>query len=401
MSPARTMITDARLPGLAELLDPDRLAARIEQAGAQLSRRSHLRYKPGTSCVAGIVLDDGDAFGYVVSEAARAKLDKIIGRADPAAILLHDRERNLIIARAEADRDLPALADPQSALAAIRPGPPASLRTLAYKPQRRWVGLAGRPGEPPVLLRAYRRTTVADAHRRLAWYGELTGSRRALGWRARSGLIATTFQPGTSLADLIERRAADDDALHGCGVALARLHDQPPLPGPTVRRADPAATADLIAVILPDEATRARQILDRLRATAPTAGPIRPCHGDFSTDQVIIADLSDVSCPRGQLGSDNSAGRRDGAGVDLIDFDRSGLGDPAADLAGLPAAGLGAAAFDRVLVGYRTVRPVPAGLGWQVARGLLLRAAEPFRVGAIDWAAAIPERLDRIEEALP
>ncbi len=404
MSATRTMITDARLPGLAELLEPDRLATRIEAAGARLSRRSHLRYKPGTSCVAGIILDDGDAFGYAVSEAARPKLDKIIRRAGPDAILVHDRERNLIIARARADRDLPALADPQAALAAVRPGPPATLRTLAYKPQRRWVGLADRPGEPPLLLRAYWPATVADAHRRLTWYESLTGTRRIVGWDARTGLIATTFQPGTSLAEQIDRDTADDSALHDCGVALARLHDHPALPGPTVRQADPAATVALIGVLLPDQEARAQRILDRLDATAPTARPVMPCHGDFSADQVIVgpgADLSEVSCPMTQLGSDKPVGRREGAGITLIDFDRSGLGDPAADLVGLSAAGLETAAFDRVLTGYRTVRPVPAGLDRQLARALLLRAAEPFRSGATDWPAAIPERLTQIEEALP
>ncbi len=405
MSPTRTMITDAGLPGLADLLEPDRLAARIEAAGARLSRRNHLRYKPGTSCIAGIALADGDAFGYVVSEAARPKLDKIIRRAVPGSILVHDRERKLIIARAEADRDLPTLADPQSALAAIRPGPPAGLRTLAYKPQRRWVGLADRSGESPLLLRAYRRSTVADAHRRLTWYEHLTGNRRLVGWRTGSGLIVTTFQPGISLAELIEGRSVGTphgsaaEALYSCGVALARLHDHPPVPGPSVRQADPAATVDLIKILLPEQAARARRILDRLRDSAPPAVMPRPCHGDFSADQVIIAseaDLSEVSGPRGQLGSDKSA-----AGVQLIDFDRSGLGDPAADLAGLPAAGLEGSAFDLVLDGYRTVCPVPAGLDWQIARALLLRAAEPFRSGATDWATAIPERLAQIEEALP
>lgn len=383
MSPAATMITDARLPGLAELLDQDRLAARIGETGARLT---HLRYKPGTSCVAGIALADGDAFGYGVSDAARPKLDKIIRRADAGAVLVHDRDRNLIIARARTDRDLPALADPQAALATIRPGPAATFRTLAYKPQRRWVGLARRSGEPPLLLRAYRPATVADAHRRLTWYESLTGIRRVVGWDPRSGLIGTSYQPGTSLAELIDRDAADDSALHGCGVALARLHDHPARPGPTVRRADPAATVALIGVLLPDQAARARRILDRLDATAPTAGSAVPCHGDFSADQVIIGP---------------GAGRREGAGIAMIDFDRSGLGDPAADLAGLPAAGLASAEFDRVLAGYRTVRPVPAGLDWQLARALLLRSAEPFRSGDSDWPTAIPERLTRIEEALP
>ncbi|WP_152362874.1 aminoglycoside phosphotransferase family protein [Microlunatus speluncae] len=396
MSATSTMIIDAGLRGLAALLDPDRLSSVLERAGVRLARRSHLRYKPGTSCLAGIVLDDGVAFGYAVADSAGPKLDKIIRKTDPAAVLVHDRDRNLIIARARADRDLPALADPHAALAAIRPGPSATLRTLAYKPQRRWVGLASRAGEPPLLLRAYRPATVADAHRRLTWYEHLTGGRRIVGWQPRSGVIATSFQPGASLADLIDHGTATDTNLHDTGVALARLHDHPPLSGPTVRQADPAATVALIGVLLPEQSARAERILARLRATAPAAVAPQPCHGDFSADQVIIhnhhADLSEMSSPMTQLGSDKSVG--------LIDFDRSGLGDPAADLAGLPAAGLGPAAFDRVLAGYRTVRPMPAGLDWHLAHALLLRAAEPFRSGAADWAAAIPERLTRIEEAL-
>ncbi|MFC7621883.1 phosphotransferase family protein [Microlunatus sp. GCM10028923] len=364
------MITDPALPGLATLLG--------------LPGLTQLRYKPGTSCVAAITHPDGDAFGYVVSAAARPKLDKLIRKAPPGTIIDHDRDRNLIIARAAADRDLPALADPAAATAALLPGPAPEFRTLAYKPQRRWVALASRGSGEPVLVRAYRRTTVADAQDRLAWFGRLTGTRRSLGWDAERAVIITGYEPGVSLADLIGTGAATDAMLTGCGVALARLHDQPPVPGPAVRQADPAATVALIRILLPGQAARAEAILDRLRASAPAAVPPVPCHGDFSVDQVIIP-------PTGAAHPEPT----------LIDFDRSGLGDPAADLAGLQAAGLGPAAVDRVLAGYRTVRPVPAGLDWHRARALLLRAAEPFRTALPDWPDRIPVLLARIEETLP
>jgi aminoglycoside phosphotransferase len=361
------MITDTALPGLEALL--------------RLPGLTQLRYKPGTSCVAAIARPDGPAFGYAVSADARPKLDKLIRKAPPGTIIDHDRERNLIIARAGADRDLPALADPDAATASVLPGPPPAFRTLAYKPQRRWVALASRAGTVPVLLRAYRRSTVADAHARLAWFDRLTGTRRALGRDDRYAVIATRFEPGSSLAELIESGAATDAMLTGCGVALARLHDQPLVPGPAVRQADPAATVALLGVLLPGQAPRAEALLDRLRAAVPPRVPPVPCHGDFSADQVIIPAA--------------------GSPPTLIDFDRSGLGDPAADLAGLSAAGLGPAAVDRVLAGYRTVRPVPAGLAWHRARALLLRAADPFRTAAPDWPERIPLLLDRIEETLP
>lgn len=364
------MITDAALPGLQALLEFPGL--------------TQLRYKPGTSCVAGIARPDGPAFGYAVSADARPKLDKLIRKAPPGTIIDHDQERNLVIARAAADRDLPALADPAAAAASLLPGRPPAFRTLAYKPQRRWVALASRDGAEPVLLRAYRRATVTDAHTRLAWFDRLTGTRRALGRDDRYAVIATRFEPGTSLAELIGTGAATDAMLTGCGTALARFHDQPPVTGPAVRQADPAATVALLGVLLPGQTARAEAILDRLRATTPPTVPPVPCHGDFSADQVIIP-------PAGATGTQPT----------LIDFDRSGLGDPAADLAGLSAAGLGPDAVDRVLAGYRTVRPVPAGLAWHRARALLLRAADPFRTAAPDWPARIPVLLDRIEETLP
>ncbi|GAB3757347.1 phosphotransferase family protein [Microlunatus parietis] len=364
------MITDRALPGLPILLETDGV--------------TQLRYKPGTSCVAAIARPDGPAFGYAVSPAARPKLDKLIRKAPPGTIIDHDQERNLIMARAAADRDLPALADPAAAAVSLLPGPPPAFRTLAYKPQRRWVALASQVGHEPVLLRAYRRTTVADAYLRLARFDRLAGTRRSLGWDADYAVIATSFEPGESLAELIESGAATDAMLTGCGAALARLHDHQPFPGAPVREADPAATVALLGVLLSDQASRAQGILDRLRATAPARVPPVPCHGDFSADQVIIP-------PAGSTRTEPT----------LIDFDRSGLGDPAADLAGLSAAGLGPDAVDRVLAGYRTVRPVPAGLDWHRARALLLRAADPFRTASPDWPADILANLDRLEEAMP
>ena len=105
----------------------------------------------------------------------------------------------------------------------------------------------------------------------------------------------------------------------------------------------------------------------------------RQLHGDFSADQVIV----------------DPAGR-----IAITDWDRAGRADPAVDLGSLRAAGLDPTAYAEVLSGYTTVRPLPAGVDWHLARARLLRLVEPLRRARPDWRQQISTRLGELESQI-
>jgi aminoglycoside phosphotransferase (APT) family kinase protein len=120
-------------------------------------------------------------------------------------------------------------------------------------------------------------------------------------------------------------------------------------------------------------------VVQRLAATAPAGNPKVLCHGDFSTDQVVVDS-------HGEPG--------------LIDWDRAGVGDPATDLAGVEAAGLVGAQLTDLLEGYRRLRPVPDHLDWHLAQARLMRAADPFRSGAPAWPDLVAANVAMVEQTL-
>jgi hypothetical protein len=381
-------LADPQLPGLATIGDETALRAVLSAVGEELVERGYLRYKPGTSLVAALRLGSGPAFAYAVSAAARPKLDKLVDRAPEGSLICSAPAEGLLIARAAADRDLPALARADR-LAALLPAAaqPEGWQTLAYKPQRRWVG---RPTGTPVgcghLLRAYR---PMDLARMLpSWRLAACVAERARGVRlpevrsssSRYGVAAVSWLPGEPLDRLLAADAAPVGALREVGAGLARVHDT------LVRRAvgRPATTALRAAervlrelgAVLPEHRGRAAGLVRRLTSGAPETAWTHPVHGDFSTDQVI-------------LGSDGAVG--------FADWDRAGWGDPAADLGSLRAAGLPDPAYSEVLQGYADVRALPTGIDWYVAVAGLVRLTEPFRTCQNHWRTEITDRLAGLE----
>ncbi|WP_152352537.1 aminoglycoside phosphotransferase family protein [Brachybacterium subflavum] len=386
--PAETRALIARerdLPALGLLLDPGALAARG-------MRVRYLRLKPGTSVVAGLETPVGPAFALATSPRAAVKLEKAAVRAPEGSVLHHDRALRLLIARPRADRRLPGL----RSLARRASHSPAAL-TLAYKPQRRWVGRRqGAEGAAvgPV-LRLYRRGDLAGLGAR--WpRAEADGPLplrvpRILAEHPRRGLLATEVLLGTRL-DLLEDGSARCEALREAGRGIARWHRLPvparaasPLP-------DPRDLAAQITALLPEEGERAAEIAARLAAALPAdgrgggqggssaqgAGAAVWCHGDFSADQLLV-------------GPD---------GLALLDWDRSGAGPRSRDLATADAAGLSASAWEALLTGYDEISPVPADLGTARAHARLARAAEPLRTGDPAWPRALRAALAETEALL-
>lgn len=403
---AALVARDPALPGLPVLLDDDLLA---EFVGRPVGRR-YLRYKHGTSCVLGgvVELPDGPAEVFVTAygAAGTAKLHKTVKARPPASVLVTDPDRGLLAGLATADRDLPflaLLADAarlQRVLRAVLPDSAGwdgtSWTTLSYKPQRRWVGLLESAGGRRVVLRAYRPADVIAAEHAVRALQELPPrTPRLLGVDRALGLLVLEYVEGRTADRLPASSAGSGKSL---GTALARLHSCPPgllaLQSPAEGADALRAAAEQVGVLLPEFGPAAQELAGALSRRLMALSPDRVViHGDFSRDQVLI-------------GADGE--------VTLLDLDRAGEGDPAFDLASLSASlaaqdVLGAAGparyaaelMTQVRAGYAAARALPReeAVVVHTAALLLRRAAEPFRLCLPDWADRVRAMLVAATEA--
>lgn len=416
---ARLLAADPDVPGLRLLLDDaaltswlaDRLGPSAVPAGA---RRRYLRWKPGAGGVARVRVGTADLFLAVWHRDSAAKRDKTVLRGG-RSVLVDDRDALAVLGLPAADRDLPALSrvlgpGPRLALGRLDPvDEPARQRlrraggtdrptaTLAWKPQRRWVGLSGSEGRGRVVLRAYPPEVLEDVRRRYEAVGRtLPGAPAVLGQDRRRGLLAVEHLPGRGLDRLTGADAAGPD--HATGVLLARLHGArerelgaglgglPVLDVDEECRAVEAA-ARTVGLLAPDAgaAALAREVVAALRSL-PVPEPVL-LHGDLSADQVVVA-------PSG--------------GTGLIDLDEVALGPACYDLAGITASwwldepGSAAARVTALLEGYTEGGGVPGpdGLRVRLAAHLLRRAPEPFRSGRRRWAGRVRDAVRCAEQVL-
>lgn len=171
------------------------------------------------------------------------------------------------------------------------------------------------------------------------------------------------------------------------GAALGRLHRhttgtrQHPLP------LHPRRSASAVAAIAPWLADAAWRLAERVVTALEALPPASPAelHGDLSPDQVVMA--TQVSHK-----------------VRLIDFDRSGAGDPMRDLGSWAAScrrlqleGL----IDPFLQGYADHHPAdPRRIAAWEALAQLSAATDPFRHRESGWAHRMQTTLTLGEEAL-
>lgn len=364
---------DAELGGLGVLLDPQALRAWLGEhaVDSAQARTTYVRYKPGTSLTAGLEVAGGPAFGYAVAPHAAPKLDKLVSRAPVGSVLAHDPQRRLAVVRPVADRDLPGL----------RADSIGALRILAYKPQRRLVGVVRTPRGATSVLRCYRPPDMAAAVDRWPAPG---GPIRVPAVRAVHPGLGTMLLdrlPGAPLPTL--RGRAADDAWLRTGRMLGRWHVQA---GPAARSMpsiDLNRVAAEVAWLLPDEADRAADLAARLSTRHEAEPDPVWCHGDFSGDQVLIDEEGEPA---------------------LLDWDRSGSAPPASDLATADAAHADLAEqestrrWQALLAGYTEVRAEPPRLKAARARAHLRRVAEPFRHADPQWPERVRRRLDLVEE---
>ncbi|MFC5380493.1 phosphotransferase [Aquipuribacter nitratireducens] len=429
----RLLAAEPDVPGLRLLLDAEALAGWAAATGAHPLADGryavrYLRWKPGAGGVARLVPAERalpEVFLAVWHTGAAAKLAKGVGRAGRHAVHV-DPDRLALVARAAGDRDLPGLrlvAPAAGDEVPARPGRDVrralrgrtSLRPLAWKPGRRWVGRASSPDGAldPVVVRAYR---PADLGRAVEGWRTVAGppgppgaagrvrAPRPLAVDARRGLLVTEHLPGVPLDRLLAvGDARVEGALAAAGAVLADLHRLGP-PRPPAQPADPLA-AEIAAVRAAGRMLR-RLRPDVLDATAGRtsgatlvddvvrgllrggSGPLGPVHGDLSADQILV----------------DARGR-----VSVLDLDEAGRGPLVADVADLAASWLveaPAAADDRLgrlLDGYAARGgswPDPDALRPWLAARLLRRAVAPFRTGSPTWAEQTDELLRRVRGVL-
>lgn len=429
----RLLAAEPHVPGLPLLLDDGALRSWLQErmqdrraVPSDVTLRPYLRWKPGAGGVARVDLGPGtgELFLAVWHRGSEDKLRKTVERGGPDCVVV-DEGRMAVLAGPGADRDLPGLVrlrrrggatllrrlhpvDDDAARRLRRAAGAGDPVTLAWKPQRRWVGRAGAEEAtdgggapqvtPAVVLRAQRPDAARASAQGYRTVRSVLGGAapRLLGTDLRRGLLAVEHLTGTTLD-----RSVDDDraeaAATAAGALLARLHSAEPRrpaggPGaggrPTPDERDLVRTAAAqLALLVPDAGSGA--VAELVLASLDRLGrqPQVLVHGDLSADQVLV--------------------RPDGR-VALLDLDEARRGEAAGDLAGAAAAwwlddprraGVLVAALH---TGYAAAGTLPAAdvLRVRTAAHLLRRAAEPFRLGAVDWPGAVRSRVSAARDVL-
>ena len=395
LSPADAEIAarDTRLPGLAAVLDAPSLARR---AGLGTYLACYLRYKPGTSCVAGLLPAAGGLGALTVMTYPAERYAEIRARSEwregpEPALFLDDICTALVPLRH--DRKLKAahrLCCPKrrTRYLAKLGLEGAVLTLLRYKPGRRLVLRADLPSGCRAILKAHGQESFVAAAQG-ARHADRVAGLPCLAMDGRRGVVVSAWIDGAPL----DPEHVPLDAVRGAGAELARLHLAAALPDRPARGIDLGPAAEAVANLRPGLAERAAALAATLAEHQRGRTRERAVlHGDFSADQVVLS----------------------GKGATLIDWDRLDLGDPGRDLGSflarldvdvlegsLPQDRAGAVA-SALLAGYSETRGcLPDGVEIHRAGALLALASEGFRRRRADWAKETEAILARAETLVP
>lgn len=398
---------DPAIPGLGLLMDlPALLDVISDEAGlARLDGQGpdYIRYKPGRNCLASYRITSGGREWRIHAKAhawdAPEKLRKASARPagsgpwGPGRVILC--RHALEISAFPQDNKLPAL--PKFADDAWRStflgtrdpdwsaDPSAGCRTLAYKPERRWVADVRVNATVRGVLRLHSQASF-DSIRPAGTPPHSGEALRVAPPRVLSRsrcAVWTDWMEGESFTGEW-LRSSPLDAWRSLGYALAEFHSQTPASVP--RRETPHPLSRLaelnrfLKFILPGSASLLGSVAERLQQCLPPseAAPVR-LHGDFAPSQVL----------RGPRGT-----------VAFLDLDESRPGEAAEDLGSFlssldVAVVRGTLALHRVeaihealIEGYHGRLPeFPAhALPFHRCLGLYARLPEFFRGGEPDWA---------------
>jgi hypothetical protein len=409
---------DTALPGLATLLDPERLATRLLQVtGARIEhvRLLQVRYKPGTSCLASLQLElhgrAVDVHAKALRPSERHVLDKTRAAAGDSngffGMKLALEPELIDIAVFPTDRRLPVLtafgdeARRRDIVGRLFPDDAqwqdATLTRIAYRPEWRWTGkLADTHGR----YAAVKLYAAAGFESALAAATRLPPLKNVvlpqlLGASPRHGVLAFAWQDGAPLTMTSPGSTADRAALYALGAALAELHAQrgsalPPR-SPDAEGAKLLDAARQVSALCPPLSATAfvlaRELGQRLSEEAPKKQ--RALHGNLQPRHILL--------------------RADGR-IGLLDCDRAACGDPALDLGSLIAHWERDVASgtlqdemlhtrrDLLLTGYRDATPgTAARVHLYTAAALFSLAPQLFERRAPNWSDDMARALFRCE----
>jgi aminoglycoside phosphotransferase (APT) family kinase protein len=404
LSPADRAICerDSGLPGLALLLDVAELG---RTAGPGPLTSHYLRYKPQTSCAAGVFTATGRAMAaYAYTRERYAEvLTRPKWREDPDVVLCDDACIAMIPARRDRElRTLRRLFDPQRQPKFLRAlighqnaCDVTSLSILRYKPGRRLVARLDVDGHPRAVLKV-----IAGADYNQALIGAAGAAAhdgaRLLGCDASRGGLVMEWIDGDPLCPVAAGLAPDQSAIRETGTALARVHGATFRPADRISHDDDiealAEVGSAMATLHPGLGRQLSRIAGKLASRLETADCAPALiHGDFSADQIVMSGTRPV----------------------ILDWDKAAVGDPARDL-GTFLARVAAQVADGVLGpddaeatgaaltdGYgRAAGALPDGVAVQHARALLMLATEGFRIRHPDWPSRTAALLERAEGLL-
>ncbi|MFQ6550225.1 phosphotransferase [Aestuariibius sp. 2305UL40-4] len=373
---------DPDLPGLASVLEAPTLAHR---AGLPPMRHSYLRHKPGTSCVAGLIAEDGQtawsALCYPADRYAEVRARPSWASAlffdDIQTVLVPLRlERRLRVARALTDPTQQAILLEALGLAGTM------LRILRYKPGRRIVLRADGPSGPRAVIKLHTDADAFEAAYDGARHSAAVDGPPLLGQSRTHHAIAVGWLAG----EVLTPRGGVSRFMRA-GEALAKAHKAPTTDAlATWKAQDPIALATSLGQILPHLKTAAHDLANNL--SLPDVDRSVPLHGDFSPDQVLTGP--------------NTA--------QIVDWDRAAHGDLARDLGSFLAAldlsnirGTPTeAAVEAFLSGYEAASGAidEQALRRHQAHALFALAQEGFRDRRPNWRAEANAVLDRTRALL-
>jgi aminoglycoside phosphotransferase (APT) family kinase protein len=409
---------DRELPGLGLLLAAEEFRQAVQaQTDVRIgaARLRYLRYKPGQNCLAGYALEIGgrtiechakahrfDALNKLDKAAERTAVSGALGRgrlvlAKPGVevcVFPNDNKLETLAALDDASwradflqRHLPLHTELWS----------ATLATLAYKPERRWVGVLHTKQRPVAVCKLYTAAAYEVARQQAKGFEsrEVLQTVPVLGRSKGRHALFLGWQTGDNLAEAWLRPDFAVNSLRRVGWALRDVHQQP---SPRLPRRAPAKVAEavlklgeFIGHLLPMRAQGALRLAERI-AAAVAAQPEGndAVHGDFYAKQILLS----------------------GERVTVLDFDEAQCGDGLVDLGAFLAhlerevlAGrLSVAQRDcyesELLAGYRDAGGLvdEGELRWHTAERVLARAADFFRTHEARWPELTEALLERVAE---
>lgn len=383
---------DRRVPALG-LLDSDRLARTLTKvlggaADVTDARVTYLEYSQAVSLVLQACADVNGVRRSVVIRAGREADRSVRASGSPIP------ELRAVVHWLPFDPQLRLLATPPSEISHLisrvvaleSPSPvDASPRLLSYVPGRRATFTHDRLvvktyGTPRVFRRATEALELLGNGADLPtprFVGALPAHRMTI----QQHVTGTPADRGDAvvLAGAARRLI---DRLHASSRAARVRRD------PLTQLRSACSAAKTLAAVLPSEAPRALQVLNRLRETAPRGVPLVLSHGDFTVDQLLVA-------PDGEL--------------TVTDVDNACQAPAALDVASFAANVMSGRTGDTdiseaLLEELQAHGPSLPGIRWHYAAMLLRRCDRPFRRLKKGWpekSNAILEHAERVCAALP